>query len=201
MDFDAGASVEVTSETLLRFWAKTNRSAGCWMWTGGKGRGGYGVFSIHCPASAGIGRAAKHVKAHRLSWTIANGAAPPSGCDIMHACDTPLCVNPAHLSAGTRLDNMRDCSRKGRVPKGDNSGARKHPERLARGDRHGSKTMPHRVPKGERVGSSVIKERDAKNIQALRATGLGKIKISRVLGLPVGAVAGVVSGKSWGWVK
>ena len=36
----------------------------------------------------------------------------------MHACDVPLCVNPAHLAIGTIKDNSDDSRRKGRATVG-----------------------------------------------------------------------------------
>jgi AraC-like DNA-binding protein len=61
-----------------------------------------------------------HEATHRLAWALANKAVPPLGMHVMHSCDRPACVNPAHLTVGTAADNQRDCSRKGRknVPKG-----------------------------------------------------------------------------------
>lgn len=38
----------------------------------------------------------------------------PPGSLLMHSCDTPSCVNPAHLSIGTKRSNAADMTAKGR---------------------------------------------------------------------------------------
>lgn len=81
----------------------------CWLWQGacrGSFNGGYGVIG------AG-GKGARLVAAHRLSYELYRGAIP-EGLYVLHTCDTPRCVNPAHLFTGTNSDNMKDAYRKGR---------------------------------------------------------------------------------------
>lgn len=48
---------------------------------------------------------------------MANGPIP-SGLQVRHDCDTPLCVNPGHMRLGTSKDNAQDRVLRGRVPRG-----------------------------------------------------------------------------------
>jgi hypothetical protein len=92
-----------------RFWRKVAKAGPdeCWLWMGAKQSNGYGHILRG-------GRYGGNVLAHRVSWEIANGQAVPDGLLVMHSCDTPLCVNPAHLSLGTYADNEADMTTKGR---------------------------------------------------------------------------------------
>ena len=94
------------NKTPDRFWDKvhTGSPEECWTWNGGLTRGGYGAFKVN-----GI-----QGRAHRYSFLLANGFYPPV---VMHICDNPPCVNPAHLTAGTQASNMADCVAKGRFVK------------------------------------------------------------------------------------
>jgi hypothetical protein len=100
------------------FWGQVNirgpvlreELGACWIWEGRRSRGGYGLFRYRWfqRPLAQRGRSS-----HRASWAECFGPIPPGLC-VLHKCDNPPCVNPAHLFLGTHADNMRDMWAKGR---------------------------------------------------------------------------------------
>lgn len=70
-------------------------------------------------------------RAHLFAWMLCNGRIP-EGMVIMHTCDVPLCVNPAHLNLETPAENVADRDMKGRTAKGENQGHSKLTETQAR---------------------------------------------------------------------
>lgn len=89
---------------LARFELYTIKNEeGCWGWKGPKAVTGYGVLMVN----------GKLMLAHRFSYEIYSGKIP-KGKHILHSCDTPSCVNPAHLRPGTDADNAMDKISRGR---------------------------------------------------------------------------------------
>lgn len=149
----------------------------CWLWTRPVNRGGYGKLQLG-------GARGHHVFAHRISYELTVGPIP-QGAVVMHACDTPACVNPAHLSVGSHRDNAMDTFRKGRFASGDQHGMRLHPERRARGERH---------------GMARLTEEDVVEIREQRARGIPSTRVARQFALSVTYVNEIARGDSWAHV-
>lgn len=89
-------------------------ATGCWVWLGCRDgearlptddpRGRYGRFSLD---------GYRMTQAHRAAYILYVGPIP-NGLHVLHRCDNPPCVNPAHLFLGTIKDNSRDMVAKGR---------------------------------------------------------------------------------------
>jgi hypothetical protein len=62
--------------------------------------------------------------AHRLSYEDAKGPIP-EGMVLLHSCDNRKCINPAHLTPGTQLENIADRVAKNRSARGIDNGRSK----------------------------------------------------------------------------
>ena len=107
---DAHSRADAIARVPTRFWSKVDMSGGpdaCWPWTGTID-GGYGSFSYRTDDGE------RTIPAHRMSLIL-------SGVDIsddlmaLHKCDNKPCCNPAHLYAGTDLQNKQDAWERGQM--------------------------------------------------------------------------------------
>jgi hypothetical protein len=104
---------------VARFWSYVDKSGPlpshmpqlgpCWIWTGATYDSGYGMFGLTDPI--------RNVRAHRFSWFLEHGSWPTM--NVLHHCDTPLCLRPLHLFEGTQQDNWDDMRSKGRHRHGE----------------------------------------------------------------------------------
>jgi hypothetical protein len=128
--------------------------SGCWKWGGPIGNDGYGWF--------------QKSRAHRYSYTRFKGPIP-DGLFILHSCDTPSCVCPHHLSAGTQLENMR--------------------QKMARGR--------HVYLRGEQVGAAKLTAEKVKAIRQRHAKGETQRALGKAYGMSQGRISMIVNRKSW----
>ena len=173
-------TVNLTNTTLKRFWRKVDKgeSEDCWNWNRSTFKTGYGA--CYLPELKRV------ITAHRISFLIAHGYLPTSLLDVCHKCDNRKCVNPSHLFLGTRKDNMQDARSKGRCPTGDQSPARKHPEKQSHGSDH---------------YLSKLDEEKVIQIWFLHRAGFHKKEIASRFGIHYMGVHKILIGETWKHVK
>lgn len=136
----------------------------CWPWGGERNSSGYGIFWKGEGGGSG-GR----TSAHRMAWVVANGREIPSGLHVLHSCDCPPCVNPAHLRVGTPADNGRDKAERGRCA-----------------DQW-----------GENNPATDLTEREVRDIRTLREWGARGVDLAAEYGVSQQAICGIVKRRSW----
>jgi hypothetical protein len=140
-----------------RFWSKVEKSDGCWLWRGAIGKRGYGTFSI----------GGRTYRAHRIAYEMTYRPLSP-GVEACHHCDTPLCVRPDHLFAGTHAENVADMVEKAR-------------------HRYGEVHPKARLTAGEVI-----------EIRALYATGsISQARLGARYAVSKQSIAAIIHGKHW----
>ena len=138
-------------------------NTGCWLWSGSL-TNAYGQ----------IRRSGRLEVASRVSWELHIGPIP-EGQNVLHKCDTPACVNPAHLFLGSQRDNVVDMLNKGRSP---HFGTGK-----AHGEHHGVSRLTSRV------------------VREIRTSTLTQSAMARQFGVSRKTIQNVLSGRLWSHVK
>jgi hypothetical protein len=110
-----------------------------------------------------------------MAWEIANGPVP-AGLWVLHHCDNPPCVNPAHLYAGTHADNMRDMRERGR---------------------HWYRVDPSNVLRGERCGAAKLTADQVAEIRRVGSQGTTHRAIGLRYGVSKAAIGYILRGRTW----
>lgn len=111
-------------DVVERFWSRVDIGdpEDCWEWTWGKTKAGYGTMGF---------KDGRLFYCHRIAYVLTYGEIP-RGLLVIHTCDNPSCVNPAHLKAATNKENILDAQKKDRLAKGEKHGSHVLSERQVR---------------------------------------------------------------------
>lgn len=160
----------IDADRFAKYLDKSVGEDGCWIWTGAKDGDGYGRFHVGKSRNSSM-------LSHRVAYGLATGESPEAVC---HRCDNPSCCNPAHLFGGTRGDNNKDMTRKGR---------------------HWASVDKSRSAKGEGHGHAKLTNEKVREIRARYANGgLTQRGLAVEYAVSQRTIAKIVRREGWGHV-
>jgi len=169
-----------------RFWARVQKSDGCWIWTGNKTPQGYGSTY-----NAGYYEGRRE-HAHRISYRMAYGDFPREML-VCHKCDNPPCVRPDHLFLGTANDNQQDAKNKNRLPTGDRHWSHRRPDLVPKGHKR-----PYAIwSRGSKNPQSKLTEQDILYIRELAHLKVKYRTIAKAFNVSDDSVEKIIHRKSW----
>jgi hypothetical protein len=131
---------------------------GCWRWTGGSDIKKYGIFFFN----------GKTAFAHRVALLIYEKIKQLTpGLQVRHSCNETSCVNPEHLSEGTREQNAAD-----KVS-------------------HGTSL------RGTRCHFAKLDWQKVSEIRRKASEGIKRKKLSEDYGVSPGTIGSILKNKSW----
>src|SRR3990167_4175742 len=153
-------------ERFLEKVRKYKEQDACWEWLGYRYPNNYGGFNYRGTCEW----------AHRVAWELTHGPIPKSMC-VLHHCDNPPCVRPDHLFLGTKGDNLRDMTRKGR---------------------HWCKTRPELIKRGENKPQHKLTEAQVREIRTRHIPNIvGSPQLAREYGVDHKLILAIVNRKAW----
>ncbi len=174
---------------IERFWTKVNKDGPipphannlgpCWEWIGVK-NSGYGTSFYYRRRGDG---------AHRVSYFLHYGIPDNLELCVLHKCDNPACVNPTHLFLGTKLENMQDCARKGRL-----LGQPNHKPNL----RKRYVKQPSRyIKRGYSYHAAKLSQQSVQEIRTLHTQGNSYRHLAKQYNVSLRAIACVIKRITW----
>lgn len=163
----------VSQADIEKFWTFVDKTAGqgpkgdCWTWTSHMSRG-YGVFYVSMQ---------KMVRSLRFAFLSHTGEDPYPHL-VLHTCDNPACVNPAHLYLGDYAQNTKDAIDRNRFHRGPLRDSSK----MRRGSMH-----PH----------SKLTENIVEQARILHAEGATATVLAAQFDVTISSMSKILKGEFW----